>query len=123
MTGTVGARPLLNTREQILYGRLMRAFPGHVILVNVALSRVVVGAFVVCKSDFTPLAVFELDEAPRLPSSRSERHRRKDQSLQAAGIKMIRLPAADVPNELALKALMAALPLNSSTDQLVRRAS
>jgi hypothetical protein len=123
MTGNVGATPLLNKREQILYGRLVRAFPGHVTLVNVALSRVLIGSFVVCKPDFTPLAVFELGDGTNLPAARSVRDRRKDQLLQAAGIKVIRLQAGDIPSELALKALLAVVPLKSSTDQLMRRAS
>jgi len=123
MSGTVGAKPLLGKREQLLYGRLMRAFPGHVILVNVALSRSIVAAFAVCKSDFTPVAVFEMDDRASSQEKRSGRDRRKDQWIQAAGIKVIHLIAGDIPGESALKALVASLPLTSSTAQLIRRAS
>jgi hypothetical protein len=31
--------PLLNRHEQVLYGRLVRAFPGHIILAQAELSR------------------------------------------------------------------------------------
>jgi hypothetical protein len=123
MNGAVGAKPLLDKREQLLYGRLVRAFPGHVILANVALSRLVVAAFAVCKSDFTPVAVVELEDCAHAKGDSSERHRRKDQLIQAAGIKVIRLMANDIPSESALKALVAVLPLTASTSQLMRRAS
>jgi hypothetical protein len=143
MRGIVTAKPLLSRPEQILYGRLVRAFPGHIILAHVALSRLLVvdrtdraaegqatvsrfrqwvADFVVCRSDFTALAVVELDDHSKPCDAQRERHRRKDQILHAAGVKVVRLPAADIPNEPALKALVAALPLNSSA-QSVRRAS
>jgi hypothetical protein len=123
MSGSVGAKPLLDKREQLLYGRLVRAFPGHVILVNVALSRLVVAAFAVCKADFTPLAVIELEDCAQSKFAPSDQHRLKDQQIQAAGIKVIRLMANDIPSESALKALVAVLPLTSSTSELMRRAS
>lgn len=34
----VTAKPLLSPPEQQLYGRLVRAFPGHIVLAQVALS-------------------------------------------------------------------------------------
>jgi hypothetical protein len=144
MRGIVAATPLLTRPEQHLYGRLVRAFPGHVILAQVALSRLLVvdpsasvvdaerstkgyrqlvADFVVCRPDFTALAVVEVDEGGKPRDAQREKHRRKDQLLQAAGIKVVRVAAADIPNELALKALVAALPLNSSAAQVMRRAS
>lgn len=144
MRGIVAAKPLLSRPEQQLYGRLVRAFPGHVILAHVALSRLLVvdqpasvadaqpstnrhrqlvADFVVCRPDFTVLAVVEVDEGGKPRDAQREKHRRKDQILQAAGIKVVRVAAADIPNEPALKALVAALPLNSSAAQVMRRAS
>lgn len=144
MRGTITAKPVLNRPQQMLYGRLVRAFPGHIILAHVALSRLLVvdradgpaagqgvanrfrqwvADFVVCKSDFTALAVMELDDRTTSCDAQRERDRRRDQILHAAGIKVIRLPVNDIPNEPALKALVAALPLNSSTAQLIRRVS
>jgi hypothetical protein len=140
----VTAKPLLSRPEQLLYGRLVRAFPGHVILAHVALTRLavadqaamgsegkaatnrykhLVADFVVCKPDFTPLAVVELDDRTTPRDATRDRHRRKDQLLQSAGIKVVRLPVNDIPNEPALKTLVATLPLHSSTAQLIRRAS
>lgn len=147
MREMVAAKPLLSRPEQQLYGRLVRAFPGHVILAQVALSRLLatdrpatadgaaivnrgkqlVADFVVCRSDFTALAVIEL--ADRAPAERAEGREaqrakpRKDQLLQAAGIKVVRLAANDIPTELALKALVVALPVKPSTAPPVRRAS
>src|SRR5882757_1852405 len=67
------SRPVLGRPEQVLYGRLVRAFPGHVILAHVAVSRLLavdpaasategpalvsrrrqlVADFVVCRPDF-----------------------------------------------------------------------
>jgi hypothetical protein len=141
MRGIVAAKPLLSRPEQHLYGRLVRAFPGHVILAHVALSRLLVDQataadaqpthryrqmvadFVVCRPDFTPLAVVEFEDDANLPDAQREKLRRKDQILQAAGIKVVRVAAGDIPPELALKALVAALPLKASTPQVMRRAS
>jgi hypothetical protein len=144
MRGIVAAKPVLSRPEQMLYGRLVRAFPGHIILAHVALSRLLVvdrtdtaapgqatthrfrqwvADFVVCRSDFTALAVVELDDRAKPRDAQRERDRRRDQILHAAGIKVVRLPAGDIPHEPALKALVTTLPLNSSTAQLMRRAS
>jgi len=143
MRGSAQPRSLLNRREQLLYGRLVRAFPGHVILSRVELSRLLaadrsaagdgpaiasrvrqlIADFVVCRADFSAVAVVELDEAEKPRESVVERNRRKDRALQEAGVKVIHLPAHDLPDEAALKALIAAHPLHRSTEQLVRRAS
>ena len=123
MRGIVTAKPLLSRAEQQLYGRLVRAFPGHVILAHAAVTRALVADFVVCLPDFTAIAVVELDEDAKPTDAQLEKNRRKAEALQAAGIKVIRVSAADIPNELALKALVAALPLRSCAADLMRRAS
>jgi hypothetical protein len=121
-------KPLLSRPEQLLYARLVRAFPGHVILVHVALSRLLVANFVVCRPDFTAVAAVELDEptTKSIDAQRSavrHKHRRKDLQLQAAGVKVIRIAAHDLPDERALKSLVAALPLSPPGAQVMRRAS
>ncbi len=139
----VTAKPLLSRPEQVLYGRLMRAFPGHVILAQVALSqllkvnrrdaedsgqstsnrfRQLVADFVVCAPDFTALAVIELDDRSHSRNVQRERDQRKDRFLQSAGIKVIRVAASDMPNEAALKTLVAVMPTASTPAQLMRRA-
>jgi very-short-patch-repair endonuclease len=140
----VTAKPLLSRPEQILYGRLVRAFPGHVILAQVALSQLLVvdGArtsgnalsvtnrlrqlvadFVICKPDFSAVAVVELDDRSHARSVQRERDDRKDAFLRTAGIKIVRVPGNDIPSELALRALVATLPLSSSASHSMRRAS
>ena len=135
----VGAIALLCRAEQVLYGRLVRAFPGHVVLAQVALSQLLmvdrvqagsraqdirnkfhllVADFVICAPDFSALAVIELDDRSHNREPRREQDQRKDAFVQAAGLKMIRVSVADMPNEAALKALMAVMPAASSTAQL-----
>jgi hypothetical protein len=127
-------KPLLSRTEQMLYGRLVRAFPGHVVLAQVALSRLVDADpsmrgdplesvdFVVFHADFTPLAVVEL-KASALEQDLAERHRRKDALLCTAGIKVLRVSAVDLPREAALKSLIAALPIAQPAAPEIRRAS
>jgi hypothetical protein len=139
----VTAKPLLSKPEQVLYGRLVRAFPGHIILAQVALSQLLVVArrdssgsaqsisnrfrqlvadFVVCAPDFTAVAVIELDDRSHGRQVQRERDRRKDRFLQAARIKVIRVAVADIPNEAALRALVAVAPLLSPPAQFARSA-
>jgi hypothetical protein len=128
----VTAKPLLSRPEQVLYGRLVRAFPGHVVLAQVALSQLLVVAraevegsaqsianrfrqlvadFVVCAPDFRAVAVIELDDRSHHRNAQRERDQRKDQFLQAAGIKVIRVAVSDMPSEAALKVLVAVMPI------------
>ncbi len=123
-------KPLLSRPEQLLYARLVRAFPGHVILAHVALSRLLVANFVVCRPDFTAVAAVELDEAaPRSSDvqrcATRHKHRRKDLQFLAAGLKVLRVAAHDLPDERALKSLVTAVPLSppAAQAQAMRRAS
>jgi hypothetical protein len=139
----VTAKPLLSRPEQLLYGRLVRAFPGHIIFAQVALSQLLVvtrGAatgsahsisngfrqlvadFVICAPDFTAVAVIELDDRSHGRNVQRERDQRKDGFLQAAGIKVIRVNAADLPNEAALKTLVAVMPITLPLTRLARHA-
>jgi very-short-patch-repair endonuclease len=139
----VTAKPLLSRPEQLLYGRLVRAFPGNVILAQVALSqllvvdrtdlngsahstanrfRQLVADFVVCAPDFTAVAVIELDDRSHARNVQRERDQRKDRFLRAAGIKVIRFTVSDMPSEAALRALVAAVPLTVAPTQRARRA-
>ena len=139
----VTAKTLLSRPEQQLYGRLVRAFPGRIIFAQVALSQLLVVArvegngpaqsianrfrqlvadFVVCAPDFTAVAVIELDDRSHHRTVQRERDRRKDQFLQAAGIKVIRVAASDIPSEAALRALVAVMPITPPVPQFARRA-
>jgi hypothetical protein len=138
----VTAKPLLGQVEQRLYARLVRAFPGHIILAQVALSQLLVVArsdaagaqsvsnrfrqlvadFVVCAPDFTAVAVIELDDRSHTRPLQRERDQRKDRFLLAAGIKVFRIAVADMPSEAQLRALVAAVPAASSPTHIARRA-
>jgi len=139
----VTAKALLSRPEQLLYGRLVRAFPGHIILAQVALSqllvvtrsdsdgntqsisnrfRQLVADFVVCAPDFTALAVIELDDRTHGRKVQRERDQRKDRFLREAGIKVIRVAVADMPSEAALRALVAVVPTALPAAPLARRA-
>ena len=143
MRGNVVAKPVLDRPCQLLYARLVRAFPGHIILSQVALSRLLMvdgvdaaggpGAaagpgisnrfsqlvvdFVVCRADFSAVAVVELERCDGRSRGRGaefERQRRKCQYLRAAGVKVVGVAVNDLPSEAALKALVAALPLHAA---------
>jgi very-short-patch-repair endonuclease len=105
----VYAKRLLNEREQVLYHRLVQAYPGERVLVQVAFSQLVglkktaertalfnrygrlVADFVLCGPDFTPRAVFELDGASHDRPARARADATKADVLAAAGIELVRL--------------------------------
>jgi very-short-patch-repair endonuclease len=122
----VVAKPLLSRPEQGLYSRLVRAFPGHVVMAQVALSqllvvtqatangtrqsafnrfRQLVADFVICRPDFTALAVIELDDRTHARPVQRERDQRKDEFLRAAGIKVVRISVARLPSDEELREL------------------
>ena len=131
MRASVAVKSILSGPEQQLYGRLVRAFPGHVILAQGVLPRFLIGDqasgasldsspdrpaalvadFVICRPDFTAVAVVELTAAAASCGARSDRRPQQDELLRASGIKVLRIDAGDIPNEQALKALIAALPV------------
>jgi hypothetical protein len=140
----VKSRPLLSDAEQLLYGRLVRAMPGHIILAKVAMSqllaveraptrrhshydanllRQLVADFAVCKADFSVVAVVEVDRRVRQRETQRLRDRWKDELLRAARIKVIRVPGTDIPNEVALKALVDIDPPALTDLEALRRAS
>jgi len=73
--------------------------------------RQLVADLVVCAPDFTAAAVIELDDRSHGRRVQRERDQRKDQFLQAAGIKVVRIAVADMPNEAALRALVVVAPV------------
>ena len=116
MREVASMKSLLNQSEQLLYGRLVRAFPGHIVLARVALScpKPWVVDFAVLRSDFTVLAAVELDSRAKPRIGQREREARMEAALHAAGIKILRLVAEDIPSDAAIRALVAALPLTST---------
>ena len=122
-------KKVLSPVEQQCYQRLIRAFPEHVVLSQVALSQLVgvkkgenfsrvwnrynrlVADFVLCNKDFSVAAVFELDDRSHDSPQRMDADRRKAAVLEAAGIALHRLNVNPLPDEAELRALLGLTPL------------
>ena len=130
-------KQVLTPVEQTLYHRLIRAFPEHVVLAQVALSQLVgvkkgenftaiwnrynrlTADFVICTRDFRTLAVLELDDRSHDSPQRQDADRRKTAVLAAAGIPLHRLNVNPLPNETELRALLQ-LPAAPDTGHTAR---
>lgn len=115
------ARKPLSEPEQILYFRLVKALPEHIILAKVQLSSLLgvqknhdarawlkrislmSADFVVCNKDSSIVAVIELsDETDQEKDSRSEAEK-KDRALTSAQVRILRWSAASVPDIAAIQ--------------------
>ena len=110
------AKKLLSAPEQVLYGRLVDALPDHVVMVQVGLSRVLgieKGVnhqewfnrinrmsldFVVCRKDFSVIAVVELDDSSHDKPDRVRADQKKDKTLMDAGVKIVRWNVKSMPD-------------------------
>jgi len=108
-------RPL-SQPEQVLYFRLVQALPGHIVLAQVQLSRLLgvekgnnyqawfnrinrmSADFVVCNKDFSIVAVIELDDATHQKESRRVADTKKDKALSSAGVRIVRWTAKSIPD-------------------------
>jgi hypothetical protein len=116
------AKRPLSQPEQVLYHRLLTALPGHIVLAQVQVSRVL-GVkkgfklnewnnrinrlsydFVVCAKDSTVLAAVELDDKSHEGASRVEADRRKERATAAAGVRLIRWHVKSLPDQAAIQA-------------------
>jgi hypothetical protein len=107
--------------EQVLYYRLVRALPEHIVLAQVQVSRVL-GVrkgfrfhewnnrinrlsydFVVCSKDSSVVAAIELDDKSHEEESRVLTDARKDKATQDAGIRIIRWRVGAMPTEAAIR--------------------
>jgi very-short-patch-repair endonuclease len=64
----------------------------------------------------------ELDDRSHHRNAQRERDQRKDSFLRAAGIIVVRVTVAGMPNEQELKALVAVVPTALLPQQFARRA-
>jgi len=119
-------KKVLTPVEQQLYQRLIRAFPDHVVLAQVAFSQLVgvkkgenftaiwnrynrlTADFVLCHKDFRIAAILELDDRSHDNPSRMDADRRKAAICEAAGIPLHRLNVNPLPNETELRSLLTA---------------
>ena len=113
-------RPLTEP-EQVLYFRLSKALPDHIILSQVQLSRLLgvkkgnnyqawsnrinrlSADFVVCNRDSSVVAVIELDDASHQREDRKRADAKKDKALTSAGIPVIRWKPNNLPDEMTIK--------------------
>ena len=121
------ARKPLSQPEQVLYFRLVRALPDHIVLAQVQVSRVL-GVkkgqnfhswnnrinrlsydFVVCAKDSTVVVAIELDDKTHEGARRAETDAKKTKATQDAGLRMIRWNVKSLPDEATIKqALLSA---------------
>jgi hypothetical protein len=115
------ARKVMTAPEQVLFHRLTKALPEHIVLAQVQASRVLgvkqganFGAwhnrvnrlsldYVVCRKDSAVVAAIELDDDSHSKASRQYADFRKDKALQAAGIPLVRWRVTALPDSEAIK--------------------
>jgi len=120
----VRKRAPLSRPEQVLYWRLCEAFPGQVVLSQVALSQLIdvdsadkrrgvrnsfdrlVVDFVVCSKAFGVSAVIKLDDRSHERSDRVDADARKTAVLGAAGYALIRVQVSKMPTASELRELV-----------------
>ena len=115
------AKKPLSPPEQVLYHRLVKALPEHIILAQVQLSRAL-GVkkgfnfhqwnnrinrmsydFLVCAMDSTVLAAIELDDRSHEASARIAADAKKERASTAAGIPLIRWNVKALPNDATIR--------------------
>jgi Protein of unknown function (DUF2726) len=112
----------LTQPEQVLYHRLVKALPEHIVLAQVQVSRVLgvkKGSnfnewnnrinrlsydFVVCGKDSTVLAAIELDDKTHESSRRKATDEKKNKATADAGLRLIRWNVKALPDESAIQA-------------------
>ena len=123
----VVASNLLTRREQSLYESLLGLYPNHKIFVQVALSQLIdvpedqperqsirnrfsqlVADFVLCRPDLTVVAVIELDDRSHERRDRQDADARKTKALVDAGLRLVRIPAGNLPPEEELREIIDA---------------
>jgi very-short-patch-repair endonuclease len=132
------AKKLLTAPEQVLYFRLLKALPDHIVLAQVQLSRMLgvkrgtkyqswlnrisqmSADFVICGKDATVLAVIELDDASHHSDRRKAADAKKGRALSAAGIKLVRWEVRALPDDLSIRtALLRGPALNPDSSPTV----
>ena len=111
----------LTQPEQVLYHRLVKALPEHVVLAQVQVSRVL-GVkkgfnfnewnnrinrlsydFVVCAKDSSVLAAIELDDKSHESNRRSATDEKKNKATADAGLRLIRWNVKSLPDESTIQ--------------------
>jgi len=112
---------LLNQPEQVLYHRLVKALPHHIVLAQVQVSRVL-GVkkgfgfnkwnnrvnrlsydFVICDKASTVIAAIELDDKSHESEHRIDTDAKKTKATADAGLRLIRWHCKSLPDELTIQ--------------------
>ena len=126
---------LLTQPEQVLYHRLVKALPNHIVLAQVQVSRVLgvkKGSrvhewnnrinrlsydFVICDKAATVIAAIELDDKSHESERRRNTDAKKNKATMDAGLKLVRWQVKSLPDEAMIQreiiqedAALAALP-------------
>jgi hypothetical protein len=127
-------RPL-SQPEQVLYHRLTRALPDHIVLAQVQVSRVLgvkKGAnfhewnnrinrlsydFVVCSKDSTVVAAVELDDKTHESDDRASTDEKKNKASADAGLRLLRWHVRSLPSEEVIRQELLAPPFLSVVPQ------
>ena len=118
---------LLTPPEQILYHRLVKSLPNHVVLAQVQMSRVL-GVkkgfrfhewnnrinrmsydFVICDKAATLIAAIELDDKSHESEHRKDSDAKKSRATTDAGLRLIRWHVKSLPDELTIQREISAL--------------
>lgn len=128
------AKKPLSVPEPVLYFRPVKAFPEHIVLAQVGLSRILgvkkgsnfqawnnrinrmTADFVLCAKDSRIVAVVELDDASHRREARREADAKKNKALANAGIRVLRWEAKSLPDEIALRVAVGAQQLVPTDD-------
>ena len=113
----------LSDVEQILYHRIVKALPDHIILAQVSLSRFLgvkkgnkfnvwfnkinrlTADYVVCSKSFDILGVIELDDKSHERAKNKANDNKKDKALHSAGIKVVRWHVKTMPDDATIQAM------------------
>ena len=131
----------LSQPEQVLYHRLIRALPEHIVLAQVQVSRVLgvkKGSnfnewnnrinrlsydFVVCSKDSTVIAAVELDDKTHESKARFATDEKKNKASADAGLRLIRWHVRSLPTEETIHQELLASPVLSALQPAASSAS
>lgn len=117
---------LLTQPEQVLYHRLVKSLPNHVVLAQVQMSRVLgvkrgfrfhewnnrinrmTYDFVICDKAATVIAAIELDDKSHESERRIESDAKKGKATADAGLRLIRWHVKSLPDELTIQRELSA---------------
>lgn len=112
---------LLTQPEQVLYHRLVKALPNHIVLAQVQVSRVLgvkKGSrfqewnnrincmsydFVICDKSAAVIAAIELDDKSHESERRKDTDAKKTKATVDAGLKLVRWQVKALPDEAAIQ--------------------